>query len=85
MRVNTMVYFAVDQNGDEWVFDYAPRRRIASATIKGYWDATGEYCCELPTGTIERITDKELSWDDPPYAYVGDNYDPSPDDQPGPM
>lgn len=85
MGMNTMVHFAVDENGDEWVFDDVPRRRAPTGNVKGYWDATGEFACELPDGTIKKITGKELSWENQPYCYVGDNYDPSPDTQPSPQ
>ncbi len=82
MGVNTMVYFCVDENGDEFVCGEVPARVTDKvAGPNAYWSGP-DYICPLPTGTIKKITGKEITWSDEPLLYVGENYDPSPDTQP---
>ena len=67
---NTMVYLAVDKDGTECIFEFAPAR------FKGesWYSTSGSV--ELPKGTIKKLTGKDLTFDDGYRTYVGD--DPTP-------
>ena len=61
-----MAWFAVDKNGDEWIFDDKPVRVHESYfDLPRYW-----YVCSnkvlLHKGTIKRLIGRELSFYDEP-------------------
>jgi hypothetical protein len=76
MAINTMIYLAVDKDGTEHIFEEQPAR-----VHDDYWTnhPFGEKI-ELPTGTIEKLTGKTLTWEDGYRVYVGDHYDPTPNE-----
>lgn len=62
-----MVWFAVDKDGSEYIYDNKPER------IDSYWGIQESKIGEpigvlilLPKGTIKKIIGKELTWDDEP-------------------
>lgn len=58
-----MVWVAVDKNGDEYVYSFEPHRDC----IKGLelWVSDGD-CVELPIGSIKKLIERELNWNDEP-------------------
>lgn len=76
MSQNTVIYLAVDKDGTESLYDSEPKRGN-----DGYWQCIGwaSDFIELPTGTIKKLTGKDLTWDSGYIQYVGDNYDPTPE------
>lgn len=63
-------YLAVDKNGAEGIFSNPPHRNQF-----GVWE--DEICnnrISLPTGTIEKIIDRPLSWNDEPVEIKGPEY-----------
>jgi hypothetical protein len=75
MATNTMIYLAVDKDGTEMIYGMPPKKNQEL----GWWYHQ-ESCFELPTGTIEKLTGKPLTWEDGYMTYVGDNYDPTPNE-----
>ena len=55
-----MAWVAVDQNGDEWIFEEEPTR------ADDYWEPISEMLVSLPKGSIKKLTGRELTWDDSP-------------------
>lgn len=57
-----MTWLAVDENGDENIFDIEPVRAWSKwdiPTNRSWW-------IELPKGTIEKIIGRKLTWKDNP-------------------
>jgi len=59
-----MAWVAVDQDGDEYIYSKEPRRR----TNRTYWivEGNGANMIQLPSGTIEKLTGRTITWDDEP-------------------
>ena len=57
-----MAWLAVDENGDENIFDIKPDRAWSK------WDipTNHSWWIELPKGTIEKIIGRKLTWKDNP-------------------
>jgi len=55
-----MAWLAVDENGDEYIYNYCPER----ATYIFLGDDNNSV--ELPKGSIEKLIDKPLTWADEP-------------------
>ena len=57
-----MLYFAVNEDGSEWVFDDAPIRDERL----GMWFGKNKYVNSilLPTSTTKKICGNETSWED---------------------
>ena len=57
-----MAWLAVDENGDENIFDIEPVRDWSK------WDIATEnsWWIELPKGTIKKIIGRKLTWKDNP-------------------
>lgn len=53
-----MAWVAVDQNGEEWVHSIEPARGNECWFSPDY--------IELPSGTIKKLTGRDLTWDDEP-------------------
>lgn len=53
-----MTWLCVDKDGSEWAFDGPPERTDKSWVIS--YDATS--CVQLPTGSIEKLIGKKLTW-----------------------
>ena len=66
-----MVYFFVDKDGTEGCANECPKRNFGEWL--GWENVFGEECVitTLPTGTIEKIIGKKLTWNDEPYEYYG--------------
>lgn len=56
-----MAWVAVDKDGTESIFEYAPIGRY-----KNYWDSYGDRDVVLPKGSIEKLIGRKLTWDDEP-------------------
>ena len=41
-----------------------------------YWD-TSFQMVQLPSGTIKKLTGKDITWESGYVEYTGDNYDPT--------
>lgn len=54
-----MAFVAVNRNDSETIFNSEPFR-----TSK-YWDSNDDYV-DLPTGSIEKLIGRKLTWDDDP-------------------
>jgi hypothetical protein len=80
--VNLKIWFAVDEDGTEWIFGDEPERRAGSGNNDGFWEPTGDYVCPLPLGQINAWTGNQMEWENAPWEMIGPNYDPSPDTQP---
>jgi hypothetical protein len=59
-----MPFVAVDDNGDETLFDLKPERGK-----NGGWIPKSGYC-PLPDGSIEEIIGRKLTWDDDPVKVI---------------
>ena len=59
-------WLAVDEAGSEWRYERKPYRD--SDWCSGSWIAKGTSHSEkLPTGSIEELIGREMTWDDEPY------------------
>ncbi len=56
-----MAYVAVDNDGDEIIFEFPPKRSHNHVDWMG-----GGGSVYLPEGSIEKLTGKTLTWDDEP-------------------
>lgn len=56
-----MAWLAVDKDGTELIFNNEPSRED-DIWIDPWWD---EYI-KLPKGSIKKLIDRELTWDDEP-------------------
>lgn len=62
-----MAYVAVDNEGNEAVYQYLPTR-----TSLGYWSCTSPYysegfdCVYLPKGSINKLIGHSLTWENEP-------------------
>ena len=72
-----MAYLAVDESGDELIFENSPSRRYSVyPPNRGWWESWDEEQTEeyfpvrLPSGTIERLTGKNMSWEDEPFKFI---------------
>ena len=54
-----MAWLAVDYDGAEWIYRAHPFRE--ETRFK-----TNSECVELPKGSIKKLIEKELSWNDKP-------------------
>ena len=59
-----MPWVAIDDNGDETLFDLMPTRGK-----DGGWKPQSGYC-PLHDGTIEEIIGRKLTWDDDPVEVI---------------
>ena len=60
-----MVYLTVDKDGEENLWDFLPIRNEDGE----YWAPIDKVTINatMPTGSIESLIDKRLTWDDEPY------------------
>lgn len=54
-----MAWLAVNKNETEVIFYSEPVR------FEKYWDSNDDYV-DLPSGSIEKLTNKQLTWEDEP-------------------
>ena len=55
------MFVATDKNGEEWIYEKMPIKHISS----GYWVCVDVVdCIKAPKGTIERLLNYPLTWDD---------------------
>ena len=63
-----MSWLAVDKDGTEAVYEIKPMR-----TKSEYWMCDTEfynpYGVELPKGSIKKLIDRELTWEDEPVKF----------------
>ena len=52
------MFVATDKNGEEWIYRYKPSR------YNTMWNASNEETMKVPKGTIERLLNYPLTWDD---------------------
>jgi hypothetical protein len=78
MGANTILWFAVDEDGTERLFEEWEPTRITECK-PGFWSDGVDLGTELPTGFIRQQLLMKLTWKDNPFQYIGPNYDPSPD------
>ena len=57
-----MAWVAVDRDGDEAIFYTKPIK----SNINGVWHGEDYYSVALPSGTIQQLIGKKLTWDDKP-------------------
>ena len=55
-----MAWVAVDENGDEFIYESEPYR------LQNYWYMCDTYFVELPKGSVEKLLGRELTWNDEP-------------------
>ena len=75
MSANTILVFAMDQDGTEVCFNFIPRRD----TDSGYWVSDQGDPIDVPDGFTKMVTGKEPApWEDNQYiSWAGPNYDPT--------
>lgn len=66
-----MAYLAVNENGQELIFDTPPVRRPSNPALgrkDGRWDGRNMVSCVvgLPRGSIRKLIDRDLTWEDKP-------------------
>lgn len=66
-----MTYVAVDKNGTEAIFQSEPERDYYPAEDIHFWqsaddDSNDNLRIELPSGSIEKLIGRTLTWDDEP-------------------
>ena len=55
------MFVAVDESGEEWIYEKMPIKN----TISGYWVCGNEIdCIKVPKGTIQRLLNYPLTWED---------------------
>ena len=54
-----MAWLAVNKNETETIFNSEPIK------FEKYWDSNDDYI-DLPTGSIEKLIGKKLTWEDEP-------------------
>ena len=59
-----MAYLACDKDGTEWIYSAEPYRDEIAWTIP-MWEETAQFI-ELPEGSIAKLIDRELTWEDEP-------------------
>ena len=60
------VWYAVDENDEEFVYDGLPFREA------NFWDNNVYRWVLLPKGTIEKILGKKITWSDEPVEVEGE-------------
>ena len=78
MATNTMIYLAVDKDGTEVMYEHIPFKNV-NTDGSLFWDSSTSYI-EIPTGTIYKLTGIVLTFKEGYLSYVGDNYDPTPNE-----
>lgn len=67
-----MPWLAVDKDSTESIYEEKPIRRLKEWECTTFgeseWQEFTQYV-KLPTGTIEKLIGKSLTWDDNPYEY----------------
>lgn len=67
-----MAWIAIDENGIEYIYKSKPvrmkysRRWIGKFISSDGYNEIFENSIELPAGTIKKLIDRELKWDDEP-------------------
>lgn len=67
------VYLAVDDDSSEWIYENPPIRGEDCNGKCWINDGEDDPLIRLPKGTIKKLIGKELTWNDEPYDYLGDN------------
>lgn len=62
MALNLSRWLAVDQDGEEWIYDILPERKHNAWGIDRYMNNA----MFIPQGTIEKIIGRALTWEDEP-------------------
>lgn len=57
-----MAWLAVDKNETEWIYKRIPTRSVKTDEC---WYST-EQNIKIPSGSIEKLTGKQLTWKDEP-------------------
>lgn len=71
---NKIVYLVVDKDNREWAFENEkPIQRLIKWYPKMFDDKGYNRFIELPKGTIKKLIGKELTFDDEPYEWSGNN------------
>lgn len=60
-----MAYLATDKDGSEWIYNGIPSRADDHFTNYNSSDDTLE-AISIPKGSIEKITNKVITWNDEP-------------------
>ena len=61
-----MAWLAVNDNGDEFIYETEPYRTKRQVSKEKVWRSyLGEI--KLPNGSIEKLIGKKLTWDDEPF------------------
>lgn len=60
-----MAYLCVDGSGFEWIFESRPIRRMFGLKWAGGGDYNYFSC--LPKGSIRKLIERDLTWEDEPY------------------
>ena len=66
-----MIWLAVDEDGDEVIFEEKPLRSSSKCWCSDSY-GSHECCIYLPKGSIEKLLGRPLTWEDEP-AYVADS------------
>ena len=64
-----MAWLTVDENGDEYIFEYPPVKDKNKWVAKDFWDAV----IKLREGSIEKLIGKKLTWNDEPYELLSES------------
>lgn len=60
-----MAWVSVDEDGAEFIYDNLPIRK--GPEIDKYWhNVNGDSTISLPSGTIEKLIGRQLTWEDDP-------------------
>lgn len=57
-------FVAVDENGDEWVYERMPNRQERGK--EDCWCTDDDSLVELPKGSIKKLIGRRLTWEDEP-------------------
>lgn len=61
-----MAWVAVCKNLDEWIFSGKPFRGIDDT----WWEKPNDHYINLPSGSIEKLIGRKLTWEDEPVELI---------------
>ena len=67
-------YLAVEPNGNELIFSEPPCRIDEYSTCGWFCNSNSSQCVSVPRGTIKKITEKTITWEDEPIKLEWDNF-----------
>ena len=67
-------YLAVEPNGNELIFSEPPCRIDEHSTCGWFCSSNSSQYVYVPHGTLKKITDKAITWEDEPIKLEWDNF-----------